>query len=212
MVRILTEDTAEKFLKSFIPVVKGILTCNLKQAESYAKKLSYPLVLKIISKQALHKSDIKGVRIVNTRREFEENYIDLLDIAKKRKLKLKGIILQEYIKGKEVIIGINYDPTFRHVIMLGTGGTLVEVLKDITFRACPIDEKDAQSMIDDLKLKKVLYGVRGEKAVNINFLKQCLVKVSKIPLRYKNIKELDINPFIINEHYGKVADARIVFT
>ncbi len=212
MKKIYAEDKAEKFLKRFIPVVKGFLTHTLKEADSYAKKFNYSLVLKIISEQALHKSEIDGVRIVKDHTDFITNYNSLLNIAKKRKIKLNGIMVQEYVKGKEVIIGINYDQTFGHVIMFGIGGTLVEILKDVTFRACPIEERDAQSMIDDLKLKKVLYGVRGEKTVNINFLKQCLVKVSKIPLSYKNIKELDINPFIINEHYGKVADARIIFT
>ena len=212
MNKIFTEDKAEKFLKRFIPVANSFLTRNIEEARLYAKKFDYSLVLKIISEQALHKSDIKGVRIINNERDFEVNYADLLRIAKKRRLRLKGITVQEYVKGKEVIIGINYDQTFKHVIMLGSGGTLVEVLKDVTFRACPIEENDAQSMIDDLKLKKILYGVRGDKPVNIKLLKKYLVKVSKIPLKYRNVKELDINPFIINEHNGKVADARIIFT
>lgn len=212
MKKIYAEDKAEKFLKAFIPVAKGFLTHSLKEAENYARKLNYSSVLKIISEQALHKSEINGVRIVKNHTDFIANYNGLLDIAKKRKIKLNGIMVQEYIQGREIIIGISYDQTFGHVIMFGIGGTLVEILKDVTFRACPIEEDDAQSMIDDLKLKKVLYGVRGDKPVNIKLLKQYLVKISQIPTKHKDIKELDINPLIINESIGKVADARIVFT
>lgn len=212
MKKIYAEDKAEKFLKRFIPVANGVLTHNLKEADSYAKKLNYSSVLKIISEQALHKTEINGVRVVKNRADFITNYNSLLGIAKKRKIKLNGIMVQEYVRGREIIIGINYDLTFGHIIMLGIGGTLVEILKDVTFRACPIEEEDAQSMIDDLKLKKVLYGVRGDKPVNIKLLKQYLVKISQIPLKYKDIKELDINPLIINESIGKVADARIIFT
>ena len=207
---VLTQFKAEKLIKSYAPIAKSDLTRNVTEALIFSNK--FPQVLKIISPDALHKTDIGGVAIVKNEEELKDAYSKLLDISKKRKLRLEGIFIQEFVKGKELIIGIKNDATFGHVILLGLGGIFVEVLKDVSFRVCPITEKDAQSMIDDLKSKQVLYGTRGEKPVNLNLLKKVLVSISKIPSKYENIEELDINPFVINEKEGKVADARIVLS
>jgi len=209
MARVLAEYEAELFLKKYLPVAQSSLANNLPEADRTAKKLHFPVVLKIISKDALHKTEINGVRIVRNHDDLKSNFNDLMSISRKRKIKLDGILIQEHASGIETIIGIKNDPTFGHVIMFGIGGTSVELLKDVSFRVCPITEKDTQSMIDDLKMKQLLYGFRGKKA-NIKFLKKILVKVSKIPGKNKNIQELDINPFIINEKSGKVSDARMI--
>ncbi len=206
--RVFTEKKAEDFLKQYLPIAKSQLTKNIAQVQ--VKK--YPVVLKIISPQALHKTEIKGVRIVNNKQELEKEYKALKTTAKKRRLRLSGILVQEFIKGQEIILGIKKDPTFNHVIMFGIGGTLVEMIKDIQFRACPITEKDADDMIDQLKFKQLLTGFRKTKSINLKLLKQLLIKTSRIPKRNKNIQELDINPLIINSKEAKVADARIVFS
>lgn len=207
---ILTQIKAEQIIKNYAPIAKSILTMNINDAVKFTDK--FPVVLKIISPDTLHKTEISGVRIVKNSAELEREFVDLLKIAQQKNLKLDGILVQEFVQGEEVIIGIKKDATFNHVIAFGLGGVLVEVLKDVTFRVCPITEKDAQSMIDDLKSKQILYGVRGKKAVNLNLLKKVLVSISKIPQKYKNIEELDINPFVINEKEGKVADVRIVLS
>ena len=124
---------------------------------------------------------------------------------------LEGILVQEKIQGRECIIGIKKDPAFNHVILFGLGGTLTEIFEDISIRKCPISLKDAEEMIDELKSSKLFEEYRGEK-VNTSLLQKTLVKISQIPQKYKNIQELDINPFIINEKVGKVADARIIFS
>lgn len=201
---VLTEFEAEKLLKSYLPIAKNQLLHSLKEL-----KIKPPLVLKIISKQALHKTDIGGVRIVKSKSEVESTYNDLIRISKRKKLKLQGILAQEYHDGHQIIIGIKKDPVFDHVILLGYGGIFVEIIKDISIRACPITIKDAESMIQDLKSKEILYGKRGKKA-NINLLIKLLVKTSKIPLKYKNLLELDINPLILNEKTAHVVDARMV--
>ena len=208
--KILTEDKAEKLLSRYLPVAKSVLTKNAIQAIEFSNKIGFPLVLKIISRQALHKSEAGGVRIVNNIEELRKAYADMMKSAVKNNIKVDGMLAQEFINGQEVIIGIKYDATFGHVIGFGTGGKYTELLKDIAFRACPITEEDAQSMIDELKLRQLLYGARGSKPVNIKLLKQIMVKASKIPATQKRIQELDINPFIINEKTGKVADARIL--
>jgi len=201
-----TEFRAEKLLKKFVPVAKNQLVKDVKEI----KFKKFPLVLKIISSGALHKSDIGGVRIVNNKEELEKGFKKLIKIAKKKKLKLEGILIQEFIKGYQVIAGIKKDPVFGHVLLFGAGGIYTEVLKDISIRACPISSKDADSMIQELKTRDILYGIRGEKA-NIVKLKKILVKISKIPSKYKHIQELDINPLIVNKSDVKVVDARIVF-
>src|SRR3989344_4097014 len=197
---------AERFLID-IPIAKSILTKDIKKAEKSIKK--YPIVLKIISPKAVHKTDVNAVRIVHKKEDFEREFKDLIIMAKKKRIPLNGILVQEYIKGREVIIGIKNDPSFGHAIMFGLGGTMVEVLKDVTFRICPIEESDAENMIQELKTKQILYGVRGEKAVNINLLKRILVQASLIPKKHKNIEELDINPLIINAKEAKAVDVRV---
>ncbi len=211
MKKVLAEYQAEKFLSGYVPVAKSFLCKGSKEIVTAAKKLGYPIVLKIISKQALHKTDIGGVVIVKNEGELFGAFNSLVGIAKKNKIKMEGILVQEFLQGKEVIIGIKKDPTFSHVIAFGLGGKYVEVLKDITFRACPITKEDAEEMINELKFGKILFGARNEKPVNKGILIKTLVTVSNIPTKNKKIEELDVNPFIVNEKIGKVADARIVF-
>ena len=200
---------AERFLNG-LPVAKSFLCRDSSGVVTCAKKFHFPVVLKIISKDAVHKTEIGGIKIAKDYAELRSGYIELMKSAKDKKLTLDGILVQEYVKGVEVIIGIKNDPTFGHVIMFGIGGTLVELLKDVSFRVCPIDEDDAESMIEELQFKKLLTGFRGSKPVNRSLLKSILVKASRIPLKYRKIEELDINPLIINDKDAKVVDARVV--
>lgn len=203
----LNEVKAEALLSKYLPIAKSTLVKNVNQV----KNVQFPVVLKIVSDQALHKTEVGGVKIVNSKEELEKEFISLQNIAKNKKIKLDGILLQEKISGVECIIGIKKDPVFNHVILFGVGGVFTEVLEDISIRKCPINESDADEMINELKSSKLFSskGFRGRK-LNTALLKRILVKVSEIPLKHKNIQELDINPFIINEKDGKVADARIV--
>lgn len=200
---------AEKFL-SGLRLAKSFLCKDSGDVVVRMRKMKFPVVLKIISKQVVHKTDIGGIKIAGNYLELRNSYIELMKLSRKKKLKLDGMLLQEFVKGRETIIGIKKDIAFGHAIMFGFGGTLVELVKDISFRVCPINENDAQSMIDELKLKKLLYGFRGEKPINMKLLKSILVKASKIPLKYKNIEELDINPLMVNDRIAKIVDARVV--
>lgn len=202
---IYNEYKADKFLSKFIPIAKSQLVKEISEI-----KLKFPFFLKIISNDALHKTDINGVKLVNNKDELLKNFNNLMQTAKRKKIKLDGIIAQEKIEGQQLIIGIKKDEIFNHIILFGLGGIFTEVLDDISIRKCPINKNDAQEMIDELKSRKVFYGFRGEK-LSLEFLKKILIKVSEIPLKHKNIQELDINPFILNEKDGKVADSRIVF-
>jgi hypothetical protein len=203
---IFTEYKAEKFLAKYLPIAKNQL---VKRGDEISMKP--PFVMKIISPQALHKSDINGVRIIKNQEDIPGQFNDLLKIVKKRRIKLDGILVQQFIEGEQLIIGIKKDPIFGHIILFGIGGIFTEVYDDTSIRKCPITKTDAQEMIDELKARQIFYGFRGKK-LNVNLLKETLVKVSQIPSKNKKIEELDINPFILNEKSGVVVDARIVFT
>ena len=197
---------AEKFLKGF-PLAKSFL---IKNSRELSKIKKYPVVMKLISPQAIHKTEIGGIKIVNSLKEAQQTFNNFLKLAKSKRMRLTGILIQEYIKGREFIIGIKNDPTFGHVIMFGAGGIFVESLRDVTFRVCPITEEDAESMISDLKNQWLITGTRGQKPINTKLLKQILVKASKLPQRYRKIEELDINPLIANEKEAKIVDVRTV--
>ena len=208
MQKVWTEKRAEDFLGKRIPVARSIIAKNPEQALKFAKK--YPVVLKIISEKALHKSDIGGVKIAHDREELEKHFRELSNLSKRKKIKAQ-ILVQEFVHGMELVIGINKDPVFGHVIMFGIGGKYVETIRDVSFRVCPITEKDAESMVQEIKYKKLLYGVRGEKPVDVAEVKRILVKVSAIPSTNRKLKELDINPLIASEKGAKAADARIIW-
>jgi len=203
--KILTDYEAEKLISKYIPISKNQLVQDYEEI-----KIKVPLVMKIISPQALHKTDIGGVKIVKIQRNVGTDFDDLIAIAKKKKLKLDGIMVQKYYEGEQLIIGIKKDPVFGHVLLFGMGGIFTEVLEDTAIRKCPISKHDVNEMIEELKASKIFHGFRGRN-LHIGKLKQALIRVSQIPKKYKNLLELDINPFILNEKEGVVVDARIVF-
>ncbi len=207
--KVLNAAESENFLKEYLPIARSSLVGDFDEALRFTKN-NYPVVLKLISEKIIHKTDLKAVAIVKNEEEMGREFDRLLEFARKKRLKTEGILVQEFFKGKEVIIGLKKDDSFGHVIMFGIGGIYAELLRDVSFRVCPITAEDADEMLNELKLKKILEGVRGEARVNLKLLKNILVRVSKIPEKNKNINEMDINPFIINANEGKLVDARIV--
>lgn len=204
--RVLLGKDAEKFLKG-LPLAKSFLIKNIKELTKIKK---YLVVMKLISPQAIHKTEIGGIKVVNNLQEAQETFDKFMKLAKSKRMKQAGILIQEYVKGREFIIGIKKDPTFGHVIMFGTGGIFVESLKDVTFRVCPVTEDDVESMLTDLKNQWLITGTRGQKPINSKLLKQIIVRVSKLSQKYRKIEELDINPLIANEKEAKIVDIRIV--
>lgn len=204
---ILIGQKAEKIASKHVTVAKSAMTTTPEQGVAAANKMRFPVVLKLISPKAVHKTEINGVRVVGNLEDLRREYSDLRRIAEEKKMSLEGILVQEFVKGHELIIGLKNDPTFGPVIALGIGGKYVEVIKDVTFRACPIELAEAGKMIDELKYKDIVYGVRGEKS-NIAALKKALVGISKLGATGK-VEELDINPFILNDKDGVAVDVRI---
>ncbi len=203
---ILTAYKAEKLLSKVVRVSTAILTQHVDEALAFAR---YPTALKLISPQALHKTEIKGVRIVHNKDDMVKEYSNLLSVAVRHKIHLEGILVQRFEEGSEVFVGIKKDPTFGHVIGLGVGGILVEEIKDVQWRVCPITAKDADSMLDNLKFKNIIKGVRNSHN-NIAELKRTLIQLSHFPSKHPNLQEMDINPLILNHHTATVVDARII--
>ena len=206
--KVLAEKEAEEFLeKKGFPIAKRIFVKDFDGCLKAAKKISFPLVLKIASKKILHKSDVNGVRVnIKDEKELEKAFNELKKIKN-----FEGVMVQEYIEGKFVITGLKKDPTFGHVIAFGLGGIFTEIIKDVSFRVCPITKKDAIEMIKEIKAYKILNGTRGEKPVNFYSILRVLLALSELSKKFKDIQELDINPLIVNEKNAKIIDTIIVF-
>jgi len=204
---VLTAYKAEKLLSRYVRVSKSILTKDAEKALDFA---TYPSALKIISDKALHKTEIKGVRIVHNRQDLLAQFSELMNLVLKKNIPIEGILVQRFEEGSEVFVGIKKDPTFGHVIGLGVGGILVEELKDVQWRTCPITKNDAESMLENLKFKNIVKGVRGNHG-NIKELFKTLIKLSYFPKKHPHLQEMDINPLILNHKYATVVDARMVF-
>lgn len=212
--RVLTEYEAKQLLvKHKIPVTKEELAKNKEQAVKAAKKIGFPVVMKIVSPDIVHKTEAKGVIInIKTESEVEQAFEQLVKNARayKRNAVINGVLVQETAIGKELIIGTSTDPQFGPVLMFGIGGIFVEVMKDVTFRVIPITKADAEEMLSELKSRSVLDGFRGEKPLNKNAIINILLKVSDFVEKNQKVRELDINPLFVNETEAKAADARII--
>jgi acetyl-CoA synthetase (ADP-forming) len=197
-----------------IPVTKFELAKNEAEAVKFAEKIGYPVVLKIVSPDVLHKSDVGGV-IVNLKdaKEVRNAYNQILQNVKKHRAKAKitGILVQEMAPpSTEIIVGAIKDPQFGPSIMFGLGGIFVEVLKDVTFRVAPITEEEAREMIMEVKAYPLLKGYRNQPPADIDAIVKILLNTSKLVMEHQEIKELDLNPIMVYEKGAKTVDARII--
>ena len=172
------------------------------------------LVMKVVSKDILHKSDAGGVKL-NLRGESDlrQAFDSIMSSCRAYdpNADIRGALVTPMAKkGTEVIIGVSRDPIFGPVLMFGLGGIFVEILKDVAFRAIPLSQLDAESMVDQLKARKVLEGARGEPPADKAALVDLLLKVSGIVSAYPQISELDLNPVIAYPDGYAAVDARII--
>jgi len=212
----LLEEEGQEVLRAYgFPLPKSTLAKTENDAVKIAKKIGYPVVMKIASPQIIHKSDAGGVKVNLTNdNEVKSAFEEIVSNAKKynQKAEIKGVLIVEMIKGgKEMIIGSKLEPGMGPVIMLGMGGIYVEVLKDVTFKLAPVTDKEADDMISSIKMKKILEGVRGEKPSDKAKLSECIQKLSQLVTDFKEIKELDMNPVLVMEQGKgcKILDVRI---
>jgi len=197
-----------------IPVTRFRLAKSEAEAVKFAEEMGYPVVLKIVSPDIIHKSDVGGVTLnLKNAKEVRKAYKQIMENVKKHKkdAEIVGVLVQEMAPpSTEVIVGAIKDPQFGHALMFGLGGVFVEVLKDVTFRIVPISEEEAREMISEVKAYPILRGYRGMPPADIEAIVQILLKTSRLVSEHPEIKELDLNPIMVYEKGAKTVDARII--
>ena len=212
----LPEPLSHKILKAYgFPMIESRLAKDEDECLRYAEEIGYPVVLKIVSPDIIHKVDVGGVAInIKNEAELKEAYKGILESVKgaKPEARIWGIFVQKMAdKGKETICGMHKDPLFGNLLMFGLGGIYVEVLKDVSFRIAPVREMGTHRMIEEIRSHKILEGFRG-KPSDIETIAECLQRLSQLVTDFPQIEELDINPLLVFEQ-GKgaaVVDARIL--
>jgi len=197
-----------------IPTPKQGLAKSAVEAVKIAARLRYPVALKIVSDDILHKTEAGGVIVgVKTPIEVRRAFDRLVKSAKayKKSSTIQGVLVQQMVAGgQEVMVGAVTDPSFGKMVGFGLGGILVEVMKDITFRLAPVSKKDALSMLDSIGAAEVLRSVRGGKGVDRAALADIIGKVSKLISDIPEIHEVDLNPIFATDKGAKAVDVRIV--
>jgi len=213
--RSLLETEAKELLKEYgIPVPDFKLIKSEEEITGLAKEINFPIVMKIVSPDIIHKTDAGGVKIgIKDEKEARIAYQEIIFQAKKynKEARISGVIIYAMVpQGTEIIIGMMKDPHFGSVIMFGLGGIFVEALKDISFRILPIEERDAREMITEIKGYEILKGARGEASKDIEAIKILLMKISQLVLENPEISEIDLNPVFVFEKSLQVVDARMI--
>jgi len=197
-----------------ISVPKEGVATSAAGAASLARKIGFPVVMKIVSPDILHKTEAGGVVVgVKTPAEAQKAYAEIVKSAKKydKKAKIDGVQVQQMLGGgQEVIVGAVSDPSFGKLVAFGLGGVLVEVLKDITFRLAPASKSEALSMLDGIAAAEILKGVRGGEPVDRNALASLIQSVSRLVSDFPEIAEMDLNPVFATRKGATAADVRIV--
>ncbi|MHA2405435.1 MAG: acetate--CoA ligase family protein [Candidatus Hermodarchaeia archaeon] len=197
-----------------LPVTQFEIAETEEAAVKAAETIGFPVVLKILSPDVIHKSDVGGVLVnIKDADAVREGYQTIITTVKKHKenARIRGIFVEEFAqKGVEVIIGALKDPQFGPALMFGLGGIFVEVLKDVSFRVAPITKYDAKEMIQEIKGYPILTGIRGQEARDIKALTNILLQVSKLVIDYPVINQLDLNPVFSYAKGAKCVDARII--
>jgi acetyltransferase len=210
------EAKAKEILQAYdFSIPDGRLVSTLDEAIETAPRIGYPLAMKIVSPDIIHKSDIGGVKLFLSNAEEVADAFELMMLRIGRKAPdalLEGVYLEHMVpKGREVILGMTRDPQFGPMLMFGLGGIFVEVMKDVTFHLAPITSDEAMQMLMGTRSYKLLEGVRGQAGVNLAAIGEALQRISQLVTDFPQIMELDINPFIVGGigEESVAADARI---
>ena len=212
---LLTEVESKQVVhEAGIPVALSVLARDANEAAQAAEKTGFPAVIKVVSPDVAHKSDVGGVRLgLESRDDVEEAFDEIMQAVKAAQpdARIDGVAVQKMAPmGTEVIVGMSKDPQFGPVMMFGLGGILVEVLKDVAFRIVPLEPKDAREMVREIKGFPVLEGVRGQPPSDVAALENLILKLSEFIEAHPEIDELDLNPVFAYPDGALAVDARIV--
>src|SRR2546422_3978530 len=213
----LPQDDALRILSTYgLPVIKTETASSKAEAVAAAKIIGYPVAMKIISPDVVHKIDIGGVKLdLNTDQDVSEAYDEILKNVKARipNARIGGVLLQEYLTGgTETIIGIHRDPKFGPLLMFGLGGIYVEAYRDVSFRLAPIRELGARNMIQQIRGGKILEGFRGQPPRDVEAIAECIERLSQLAIDVEEVQELDVNPLLAFEKGCKAVDARVIIS
>jgi len=214
---VLTEVESKQILEEAgIPTARAQLAAGRDQAIAAAKQLGFPVVLKIVSPEISHKSDVGGVKLnLGSEEEVGAAFDEIVAATRKAepKAKIEGVSVQKMAPpGVEVIMGMTKDAQFGPVLMFGLGGVFVEVLKDVAFRIVPLEPRDARQMIREIQGFPVLQGFRGQPPADLAALESMLLRLSAFVEEHPEIAELDLNPVFAYKDGALAVDARIVLS
>ena len=213
--KVITEELSKSILKEYgVDVPPFALVTSEAEAVKKAKKIGFPIVMKVVSPQILHKTDVGGVKVgINSAGEVKKAFSDMHGrLSRKKGVSVKGILLEKMVpKGVELIVGIQNDPQFGPVIMVGLGGIMTEVMKDVAFRMLPITTSDAKSMLNELKGSQLLKGFRGSEPVDLGMVAGMLARIGKLGMENADyINSIDFNPVVVYPKSHYVVDAKII--
>ncbi len=211
----LLETESRELLKEYhISLPEAELANNVEKAVEAGNTIGYPLAMKVVSPEIIHKSDAGGIKLgLNNQEDIKTAFKEIVTNAEKvvEKEKILGTLISPMAKkGQECIIGMIRDAQFGPVIMFGLGGIFVEVLKDVSFRVAPMAAEDIDEMVEEIKGYKILTGIRGEKPSDIAAIKDILARLSEIVIDNPEIKEIDLNPVIVHEKGASIVDSRVI--
>ena len=215
--RKLTESEALAVVEAYgIPVARSNLAHSASEAGEIAAEVGWPVAMKIVSPQVVHKSDVGGVRLsIESEREAGVAYADIVLSVHQAMpdAEISGVLVQRQVeKGRELICGITRQKGFGPLVMVGLGGVLVEVLRDTSFRLAPIDELDASEMLDELRGSAILDEFRGQAAADRGAIEDVLVRLARLGTDFSEIEEMDINPLVASASGVVAVDARILLS
>jgi len=215
---LLSNEAQEIMRAAGISLPQSRVAKSLEDAVAYAKKIGYPVVMKVVSKDIIHKSDVGGVALdLDNEAEVVDAYQAIMHNCKSHNpaAVIEGIQVDEMVKeGTEIIVGARRDQGFGPVVMCGLGGIYVEVMKDVAFRAFPLSRKEAMSMIKEIKTYQLLLGARGEERKDIEGVIETLIKLGTIIRKCGDISDIEVNPVMVYESGKgvKAVDVRILLS
>ena len=213
----LPQDDALRILSTYgLPVIKTETASSKAEAVEAAKRIGYPVAMKIVSPDVVHKIDVGGVKLdLNNDQDASEAFDEILNNVNSRVpgARIEGVLLQEYVTGgTETIIGIHRDPKFGPLLMFGLGGIYVEAYRDVSFRLAPIRELSADNMISQIRGSKILQGFRGQPPADTKTIAELIERLSQLSIDLPDVTELDVNPLVAFANGCKALDARVIIT
>ncbi|MBN2254676.1 MAG: acetate--CoA ligase family protein, partial [Deltaproteobacteria bacterium] len=215
---LLTNEAQEIMKIAHIPIPRTLIARSLNEAVNSSREIEYPVVMKVVSKDIIHKSDAGGVALdLENEKEVIDAYEAIMRSCKAHVpgAHIEGVEITEMVSaGTELIAGAKIDPSFGPIVMVGLGGIYVEVMKDVAFRAYPLNRSEVLSMIEQIRSYPLLLGVRGEKTKDISSLVDIILRLGSIVEQCRGISDIEINPVMVYDQGmgSKAVDVRILLS